>query len=76
MIILDSRGPFFYAQTQTGLHNTIFKVYMFQPMVVEAEKERALWAEVYSPRVTLVVNFILKSRINELTQLWDVLKAE
>jgi lipopolysaccharide/colanic/teichoic acid biosynthesis glycosyltransferase len=45
-------------------------------MIVEAEKEGAIWAEDNDPRATRVGKFIRKARIDELPQLWNVLKGE
>lgn len=76
MIVVDSRGPVFYSQTRKGLNDTNFRVHKFRSMVTEAEQDGAQWAEDNDPRVTRVGKFIRKSRIDELPQLWNVLKGE
>jgi lipopolysaccharide/colanic/teichoic acid biosynthesis glycosyltransferase len=45
-------------------------------MIVDAEKEGAQWAESDDPRVTRVGKFIRKARIDELPQIWNVLRGE
>jgi len=75
-IAVDSRGPIFYSQIRKGLNDKNFMVHKFRSMIVDAEKEGAKWAEDNDPRVTRVGNFIRTARIDELPQLWNVLKGE
>jgi sugar transferase (PEP-CTERM system associated) len=76
LIVIDSRGPVFYSQARKGLNDKVFYVHKFRSMDVDAEKEGAKWAEDNDPRVTRVGKFIRKARIDELPQLWNVLKGE
>jgi sugar transferase (PEP-CTERM system associated) len=76
IILLDSRGPIFYSQTRLGLNDTKFNVHKFRSMVIDAEKDGAKWAEDNDPRITRIGKFIRKARIDELPQLWNVLKGE
>jgi sugar transferase (PEP-CTERM system associated) len=76
LILLDSRGPVFYSQIRLGLNDTEFKVHKFRSMVIDAEKEGAKWAEDNDPRITRIGKFIRTARIDELPQLWNVLKGE
>ena len=76
LILLDTRGPVFYSQIRLGLNDTEFKVHKFRSMVIDAEKEGAKWAEDNDPRITRIGNFIRTARIDELPQLWNVLKGE
>ena len=76
MIAVDTRGPIFYSQARKGLNDTIFRVHKFRSMVTDAEKEGAIWAAENDPRITRVGKFIRKARIDELPQLWNVLKGE
>lgn len=76
IIRVDSRGPVFYSQSRKGLNDTCFMVHKFRSMGVDAEKEGAQWAEDNDPRITRVGKFIRKTRIDELPQLWNVLKGE
>jgi sugar transferase (PEP-CTERM system associated) len=75
-IRLDSKGPVFYSQTRKGLNDINFSVHKFRSMGVDAEKEGVKWAENNDPRVTRVGKFIRNARIDELPQLWNVLKGE
>jgi exopolysaccharide biosynthesis polyprenyl glycosylphosphotransferase len=75
-IYLDSRGPIFYSQRRVGKGGRIFTVYKFRSMVPDAEKGRAVWAQENDPRVTRVGRFLRKTHIDELPQLWNVLKGE
>jgi len=76
IILLDSRGPVFYSQIRQGLNGDEFRVHKFRSMIVDAEKEGAKWAEDNDPRVTRIGKFIRRARIDELPQLWNVLKGE
>ncbi|MCK5359938.1 MAG: sugar transferase [Gammaproteobacteria bacterium] len=76
LILLDTRGPVFYSQIRLGLNDTEFKVHKFRSMVIDAEKDGAKWAEDNDPRITRIGNFIRTARIDELPQLWNVLKGE
>jgi exopolysaccharide biosynthesis polyprenyl glycosylphosphotransferase len=76
LIRIDSRGPVFYSQIRQGLNDTSFMVHKFRSMIVDAEKEGARWAEDNDPRITRVGRFIRKARIDELPQLWNVMKGE
>jgi exopolysaccharide biosynthesis polyprenyl glycosylphosphotransferase len=75
-IVIDSRGPVFYSQARKGLNDKEFNVHKFRSMVVDAEKEGVKWAEDNDPRVTRIGKFIRTARIDELPQLWNVLKGE
>lgn len=76
LIKLDSRGPVIYCQDRYGLNSSIFKVYKFRSMVADAERDGAVWAHEQDPRITRVGRFIRKSRIDEIPQLWNVLKGD
>jgi exopolysaccharide biosynthesis polyprenyl glycosylphosphotransferase len=75
-IKLESKGPVFYRQKRVGLFNEEFEVIKFRSMYIDAEKDGAMWAVENDKRVTKVGNFIRKTRIDELPQLWNVLKGE
>ncbi|MFW2439329.1 MAG: sugar transferase [Arenicellales bacterium] len=76
LIVIDTWGPVFYSQARTGLNDKEFNVHKFRSMVVDAEREGAKWAENDDPRITRVGKFIRTARIDELPQLWNVLKGE
>ena len=74
---LESRGPVFFKQKRVGQNDRIFEIYKFRSMVNKAEKETgAVWAEENDPRVTLVGNFLRKSRIDEVPQFINILFNE
>jgi sugar transferase (PEP-CTERM system associated) len=76
-IKLESRGPVFYSQTRCGEGDKPFRLYKFRSMICEAEKEcGAVWAEDDDPRITRVGKYIRKLRIDELPQMWNVLKGD
>ena len=74
---LDSRGPVFYRQRRAGLGGAEFTCLKFRSMFVDSEKDGvARWAVRNDPRTTRVGAFIRKTRIDELPQLFSVLKGE
>ena len=75
-IHLDSPGPTFYTQERVGQGGRRFRVIKLRSMVPNAEAAGAVWAQVDDPRVTRVGRFIRRTRIDELPQLWNVLKGE
>lgn len=76
MIKLESSGPAIYKQDRVGLHEKEFTVYKFRSMREDAEKDGAKWAQKNDSRVTAVGRIIRKTRIDELPQLWNVLKGD
>ncbi|WP_169309008.1 TIGR03013 family XrtA/PEP-CTERM system glycosyltransferase [Desulforhopalus sp. IMCC35007] len=76
IIKLESPGPVFYLQERVGEGNVPFKVIKFRSMGQDAEKDGAVWAQKNDSRVTRFGGFIRKVRIDELPQLWNVLKGE
>jgi exopolysaccharide biosynthesis polyprenyl glycosylphosphotransferase len=76
LIKLDSSGPIFYSQVRTGLNHQPFQVYKFRSMRQDAEKQGAQWAQEHDSRVTRVGRWIRLMRIDELPQIWNVLRGE
>lgn len=76
LVRLESPGPVIYRQNRVGLHEKEFTVYKFRSMRTDAEKNGPVWAAEKDPRVTRVGKFIRKTRIDELPQLWNVLKGD
>jgi exopolysaccharide biosynthesis polyprenyl glycosylphosphotransferase len=76
IIKLETPGPAFFLQERVGLHGKYFKVIKLRSMGVNAEKNGAQWAKKNDPRVTKIGAFIRKTRIDELPQLFNVLKGE
>jgi sugar transferase (PEP-CTERM system associated) len=76
-IKLDSRGPVLYRQERVGLNGRAFMVAKFRSMRQDAEKDgKPRWATVHDDRVTRIGAFMRKTRIDELPQLFNVLKGE
>jgi sugar transferase (PEP-CTERM system associated) len=73
---LSSSGPIFFAQTRVGAGGRVFKVYKFRSMFTNAEVGGARWATKNDPRVTRVGMFLRKTRIDEIPQLWNVLRGD
>lgn len=76
VIKLDSRGSVFYKQERVGLHGKYFHIIKLRSMREDAEVNGAQWAEENDPRITRVGRFIRKTRIDELPQLFNVLKGD
>ncbi len=79
-IRLDSPGPVIYRQTRLGGDGLgkkrRFTMFKFRSMRLDAEAAGPQWATAADPRVTRVGRFARKSRLDELPQLWNVLKGE
>ncbi len=76
LIKLDSSGSIFYSQVRTGLNGKNFKVYKFRSMYSDAEIRGAQWTQEKDPRITRIGNLLRMTRLDELPQLWNVLKGE
>ncbi len=76
LIKLESKGPIFYQQVRAGEFGKLFTIVKFRSMRTDAEKHGAQFAKENDDRVTKVGAFIRKTRIDELPQLWNVLKGE
>ncbi|MDA1844523.1 sugar transferase [Bacillus cereus] len=75
-IMLESPGSPFYVQERLGLKGKKFKVIKLRSMRNDAEKNGAKWAEKNDPRITKIGVFIRKTRIDELPQLFNILKGD
>jgi sugar transferase (PEP-CTERM system associated) len=73
---LGSKGKIFYIQERVGLNGKCFKLIKFRSMIVDAEAEGATWAIEGDSRITKVGKIIRKLRIDEIPQLWNVLKGD
>lgn len=73
---LDSPGPVIYAQRRLGKDGRVFKMYKFRSMYLDAEAHGARWAAGDDPRVTPFGRFMRKTRVDELPQLWNVVKGD
>jgi sugar transferase (PEP-CTERM system associated) len=74
---LSSPGPILYGQKRVGLGGKLYTVYKFRSMYQDAEAATgAVWASRDDPRVTRVGGFLRKGRLDELPQLFNVLRGE
>lgn len=76
IIKLESPGPIFYKQIRIGQGGEPFKVIKFRSMIKDAEKDGPKMAQENDPRVTKFGRFLRKSRLDELPQLWNIIKGE
>ena len=73
----SSPGPLFYTQTRIGRLGKSFKMIKFRTMVPNAEASTgAVWAQDGDQRVTGIGKFLRRTRIDELPQLWNIIKGE
>lgn len=70
------RAPIFYNQERVGLNGKTFHVHKFRSMRIDAEKGGAVWARKDDDRITRVGRFIRKVRIDELPQIFNVMKGD
>ena len=77
IIKLTSPGPLIFKQERVGLHNRPFQMYKFRSMEVQKERdEQKCWTVKNDPRVTGIGKFMRKTSIDELPQLFNVLKGD
>ena len=88
LLVRRDKGPAFYAQTRVGKDGHLFSVYKFRSMKLGAERledfltpeELAEYKKEYKlhhdPRITPIGNFLRKSSIDELPQLWNILRGD
>lgn len=74
--LLGNRGPLLYTQERVGKNGKIFNIYKLRSMIVDAEKDGAVFASQNDNRVTLFGKFLRKSRLDEIPQFINVLKGE
>lgn len=75
-IKLDSPGQVFYRQDRVGKDGKVFILFKLRSMVNNAETGKALWAQSNDPRVTRVGKWLRLTRIDEVPQLYNVLKGD
>ena len=77
LIRLTSPGPLIYKQERVGLHNKTFRMYKFRSMELQKEaEEKKAWTVKNDPRVTPVGKFMRHTSIDELPQLFNILKGD
>jgi exopolysaccharide biosynthesis polyprenyl glycosylphosphotransferase len=76
LVKMSSPGPALFSQTRVGRNDQHFTIFKFRSMVVDAEKDGAQWAQERDPRITPVGRFIRATRLDEIPQLWNVLRGD
>ena len=76
LIKIEDNGPITYKQERLGKGGKQFYIYKLRSMRTDAEKFGAQWAEKDDPRITKVGKFIRKTRIDEIPQLFNILKGD
>lgn len=77
LIKIDSPGPLFFSQMRVGNRERQFLLYKFRTMRVDAEeKSGAVWAQENDPRITRLGSILRNSRIDEIPQLYNVLRGD
>lgn len=73
---LSSPGPIFFRQVRVGFRGKTFTIYKFRTMRQDAEAMGAVWATKNDPRITSFGRFMRKTRLDEIPQLWNVLRGD
>jgi len=77
LIRLESRGPALYRQERVGLNGRLFTLIKFRSMRADAEAGSGpVWAQEDDPRITRVGRWIRRLRIDEIPQLWNVIRDD
>lgn len=87
LIKLNSRGPVFFIQKRVGLNKRVFNIFKFRTMVVDAEDKLAqletlneasgpVFKIKHDPRITVIGKFLRSTSVDELPQLFNVLKGD
>ncbi len=75
-IVIDSKGFPIFTQDRVGVNGKIFKLFKLRTMVIDAAQKGGVLTEDNDLRITKVGKFLRKSSIDELPQLWNVLKGD
>jgi lipopolysaccharide/colanic/teichoic acid biosynthesis glycosyltransferase len=77
IVRLTSRGPGLYSQKRVGIHGRLFDIYKLRTMYDDCERGSGpKWSNPDDPRVTPVGRFLRRSHLDELPQLWNVLRGD
>lgn len=77
LIKLTSKGPVIFSQIRVGKHNKTFKMYKFRTMRLQTEEEESKgWTTPHDPRVTGIGKFLRKTSLDELPQLFNIIKGD
>ena len=77
LVKLTSPGPVFYHQERVGLNGRVFTVHKFRTMRADAEAATGpVWSQKNDDRVTGLGRFLRRTRLDEIPQLWNVLRGD
>jgi lipopolysaccharide/colanic/teichoic acid biosynthesis glycosyltransferase len=77
LVKLTSRGPVIYSQVRVGRFGRLYRIYKIRTMVHDCEQQSgACWSPARDPRVTLVGRFLRRAHLDELPQLWNVIRGD
>ena len=76
LIKIEDNGPILYSQKRTGFGGNIFTIYKLRSMLINAEKDGIKWSSKNDHRITNVGYWLRRTRIDELPQLFSVLKGD
>ena len=76
LICLDSDGPALFKQERLGKDGKTFMIYKFRTMYLNAEENGPQWAEKIDGRCTRMGRVLRNTRLDELPQLWNIIKGE
>ena len=76
IVKIGSRGPVLFVQERIGELNRPFDMYKFRSMTQDAEKDGPQWAKKNDARITGFGKFMRITRIDELPQLWNVIRGD
>lgn len=77
LVKLTSRGPVIYSQVRLGRLGKPYRIYKIRTMVHECEKQSGVrWCATHDSRVTLLGRFLRRTHLDELPQLWNVIRGD
>jgi len=76
LVVLTSRGPILYNQTRITLDGRRFSMHKFRTMKVDADQVHSGWTQKDDERITWLGRFLRQTSLDELPQLWNVLKGD
>lgn len=76
LVIVDSPGPAIFSQERLGKDGKPFTIYKFRTMYLDAEADGPQWAKRNDCRCTPLGRFLRNTRLDELPQLWNILKGD